>query len=730
MALNGQGKTKVAILGGGAAGVTAAYELTATEELREKYDVTLYTLGWRLGGKCASGRNADFGYRIEEHGLHVWFGFYDNAFGLMRRVYGELESAGAASSSFADAFKPCDEIVLCEEWNGRWHTRPYKTPPRNGLEPGFDEGDEGDEGTVSFWSAASTLLGWVVSMCGNAVAKKPAFAARAGLGEGLPSEVHDAREAMLGVGVDVQAADGSDATIRPLRLVHRFLHVLADEKEKRLQPFHVHQLLLLSGLCKIRDAWAGEIQNHLDDDDLREAYMALDLATAGIRGMISDDLVFGGLDRINDQDLGEWLVKHHADQDTVDHAPWLRGFYDLAFAYEGGDTSKPNIAAGAALRAIISMTFAYKGAMLWKMQGGMGDVVFAPLYEVLRDRVNFEFFSDVRRLKLSADKRRVEEIELLPQVQLSSEPYDPLIDLHGVKCWPSEPKWDLIKDSNVVRDRLQALGCTLEWEGSTRRAPGAAPRLRRGEDFDEVILAMSIGSLGPICQELSDNPGTPAFHAMLENSHTVMTQAFQLWANRPVTELGWCYKDDSITGSYVEPLDTYSSMDQLLACEHWTGVETPQHIAYFCGVMQDLPDGARETPAQAKARAYAHALDYTRDDLAKLWTACGAGGFDWSVLIDGNGGSGEARLRAQYWRANLAGSERYVTTPKGSVDFRLKPHESGYDNLWLAGDWTRTGIDGGCVEAAVISGMKAAHALTDGECAQIQNSPSPLKVGR
>ena len=47
---------EVAILGGGAGSLTAAFELTATPELRERYDVTVYQLGWRLGGKGASGR--------------------------------------------------------------------------------------------------------------------------------------------------------------------------------------------------------------------------------------------------------------------------------------------------------------------------------------------------------------------------------------------------------------------------------------------------------------------------------------------------------------------------------------------------------------------------------------------------------------------------------------------------------------------------------------------------
>ena len=97
--------TKVAILGGGVGGATAAFELTATPELRERFDVTLYQLGWRLGGKGASGRNAAAHDRIEEHGLHVWFGFYDHAFRVMRDAYSELgRPAGSPLASFEDAF--------------------------------------------------------------------------------------------------------------------------------------------------------------------------------------------------------------------------------------------------------------------------------------------------------------------------------------------------------------------------------------------------------------------------------------------------------------------------------------------------------------------------------------------------------------------------------------------------------------------------------------------------
>src|ERR1700742_3061411 len=113
MADEGTGPTRVAVLGGGAASLTAAFELTAPE-LAGKYDVTVYQMGWRLGGKGASGRNAAEHDRIEEHGLHLWLGFYDNAFALMQAAYGELDRKSGPLKTWRDAFKEHDNVVLME----------------------------------------------------------------------------------------------------------------------------------------------------------------------------------------------------------------------------------------------------------------------------------------------------------------------------------------------------------------------------------------------------------------------------------------------------------------------------------------------------------------------------------------------------------------------------------------------------------------------------------------
>ena len=100
----------MAVLGGGMAGLTAAWELSRSEHRATVAEVTVHQRGWRLGGKGASSRGAHG--RIEEHGLHVWLGYYDNAFALVREVYAELDRATADPAcpvrTWRDAFVPSD----------------------------------------------------------------------------------------------------------------------------------------------------------------------------------------------------------------------------------------------------------------------------------------------------------------------------------------------------------------------------------------------------------------------------------------------------------------------------------------------------------------------------------------------------------------------------------------------------------------------------------------------
>jgi uncharacterized protein with NAD-binding domain and iron-sulfur cluster len=60
---------------------------------------------------------------------------------------------------------------------------------------------------------------------------------------------------------------------------------------------------------------------------------------------------------------------------------------------------------------------------------------------------------------------------------------------------------------------------------------------------------------------------------------------------------------------------------------------------------------------------------------------------------------------------NVNPSDRYTIAPPGSLRHRISPLDNTYDNLTIAGDWTDCGFNEGCVEAAVMSGRLAAHAI-------------------
>src|ERR1700741_5112203 len=115
---------KIAVLGGGVGAMFAACQLTKFSDPDDPFDITVYQMGWRLGGKGASGRNRLAGNRIEEHGLHVWGGFFENAIKLMRACYEELNPPGSKNtgvfSKFDEAFVPWDDIALADSLPGGW----------------------------------------------------------------------------------------------------------------------------------------------------------------------------------------------------------------------------------------------------------------------------------------------------------------------------------------------------------------------------------------------------------------------------------------------------------------------------------------------------------------------------------------------------------------------------------------------------------------------------------
>lgn len=670
-------KTKVAVLGGGLGSMAAAYELTCTEELRERFEVTVYQQGWRLGGKGASGRNAAHGQRIEEHGLHAFLGFYENAFALMRDIYADWARLrpNARWTSWRDAFTP-QYLVSLQEWvpeteadpdgAGRWATWNIELPKLPGV--------PGDHERVPFGEKiVSAIVQLVVDWLKELVKREPgAFVDLA------------AKLAWLQPGLWRDLANGD-----PRAALH-----------------------------SIEEALHGWEEDSSIDDDVRRIVLAIQLASAILRGLLDDVIPRGeveGLAFIDQWDFKAWLERHGASRHVSFWGP-VRALYDLGFAYEGGLPGREHAtaAAGVALRILLLLGLGYKDAPLWKMNAGMGDTIFAPLHHVLKARgVRFEFFSRVTELGLSGTGNLVDRVELSQQVALTVPEYDPLVDVKDLPSWPSEPRWEQITDGIAIRDALRAKDLTLESAWCDQSV--ATRTLRLGVDFDRVVLGISIAALPDVAQQLID--GRDSWRAAMASARTVQTQALQLWLDRDAKGLGWKAGPTIMTG-YVEPFDTWGDLSHLVAEEDWPA-GGPKSVAYFCNVLPDaqpIPPYTDPTfPKREHDRVFANSKSYLEQHIGHLWPEATRAGdpdaLEWARLYDPADGAGVDRLKAQYWRANVDPTERYVLSPPGSLQHRLWAGRSGYLNLVLAGDWVTTSINAGCAEAAIEGGLRAAHAM-------------------
>lgn len=540
------------MLGGGLGGLTAAFYLSSTPELRQRFRVTLFTDGHQLGGKAASYRGVQG--RIEEHGLHVMLGFYENTFRLLRQAW---TPRGPFVDLF-DAFSPHWRITFPEHalhgdvrlWE-RW-TVDY--PERPGL-PGDGEAVELD--------LVADIGRWIDGVLEGLPLRRPGLDRLEDLGDWLAEEIDKPR-----------------------------LHAAGDAIRR-------HARLAQLGICVLR-------------------------------GYRRDVLPHGpeAFERIDHLDFRDWLQQHGADEELANWAP-VRAFYSLGFARE--------IAAGVALRVVLRHNLAYKKAPVWRMNAGMGEVVIAPIYEALRRQgVGVRFFHRVERLGLGR-KGQLASIRMAA----ANVPWEPLEVHDGLPCWKAEGPRPL----------------------RSRRV------LRRGREFDDVVLALPAPALPSLCKALRRVEG---WGPMLDGVPTAATRAAQLWLRRPS-------EGPDIVSGYAEPWDSWADMSHLLSVEHVDAAS----LHYGVGL---LDEGEPELDAW---------LDWHGPF---LWPREGAR-WDRSDEV------------MRYVRANREGSARYVQSPPGSIRLRLAPDASGVPNLVLAGDWTRTTLSAGSAEAAVQSGMLAARAL-------------------
>jgi len=703
---NGRGPVQVAVIGGGCAAMAAAFELTRPEH-GGRYRVTVYQLGWRLGGKGASGRGP--AGRIEEHGLHFWLGWYENAFRLMRQCYAELgrDPQTCPIADWRDAFTPAPLIGVPERTaSGDWAVWKAVLPPTEGL-PG-DGFEDGKRWSVAEYMQRSTqLLAALFATIAQQQGGASVGGAEGRLGDmGSAAGVLDRINQLLTYGGLASLA----GLIQGVRLLELALRSLASSPDNNL---------LLRLLDAIESNARGLLERALEHDiALRRIWHVIDLTLASLRGEVRFGLMHDprGFDAIDDYDCREWLLLNGASRASVDSG-FLRALYDLGFSYEDGNPRRPRISAGQGLRGMVRTFFTYRGSIFWRMEAGMGDVVFAPFYEVLLRRgVRFEFFHRLEHVKLAGvaggASPHVEALEFDVQAEMADgASYRPLVDVGGLPCWPSAPDWTQLADG----ERLRCEGRDFESHWDRRRV--STKTLRVTDDFDFVVLAVGIGVIPYVCGDVVALD--PRWRAMVDYVKTVATQSFQLWLDADMPELGWPDDRQIVVCGFTEPFDTWSDMRHLIRRECWP--RAPRGLAYFCNALPEADEAI--DPVHPNYAAWQHervrrnAVRFLTSDIAHLWPrAVDEGGFRWTLLADPRSGAapagGEERFRSQFWRANVNPTDRYTLSLPGSGGYRISPLDRTYDNLTIAGDWTSCGFNAGCVEAAVMSGMLAAHALS------------------
>ncbi|HYH94664.1 NAD(P)-binding protein [Hyalangium sp.] len=680
-------KKRVAVLGGGAAAMTTAYHLSRTPELRDEYEVTVFQLGWRLGGKGASGRGPHG--RIEEHGLHIFWGFYENAFALMREAYREMaRPATMPLATFEEAFRPRALLAMEDFVQGRWQR--WVVPfPTNARLPG----ESTDEPTS--WQIVETVLRVAQELLGKLKSRIPLVTER---GAALIAE-------------EVSTAEGE----RLLADAHAYA-LAAAQAQAQVAEAVADKIL---GVIREFLRWLWGRISHLIESNflLYQLSVGLDFLIANLVGILTDKVLTQGFSSLDGQDYREWLGRHGANPRTL-RSVLTRVIYDAAMSMIEGDPDRQAIGAGSALRALVRIGLTYQGAVAYEFAASMGDVVFVPLYEACRKNgVRFEFFHRVEEVvaeRTGDGPPRITRLRIGRQVDMKnpSAEYEPFLTVKNLTCWPGRPLYDqIVQGEQLLRDNIDLESFYTPWKNVSERV------LEVDKDFDQVVFGIPVASVPFLCPTLLEL--SPAWRRMVKEVATIETQAFQLWLSKDQRALGWTVGSPLLTG-YVEPLDTWADMTSLLPREGWAQPNAPLTAAYFCGPLSGPavppPPTEHDYPARQKELARQNAVSFLKNDIGVLWPkstqARNSEVFDWTLLVPSNEGVGEARFATQYWRANVDPSERYTLALPGTREARIRPDDTGFENLAICGDWVDNGFYIGAAEGAVISGMLAFRAIT------------------
>ncbi len=674
-------KQRIIIVGGGPAGLATAFELSATAALRARYDVRVLTLGWRLGGKCASSRNSKMRWRNEEHGLHILGGFYHNTFAILNALYRAWPGASSHAIAFADAFAPHHAFTVMESRPRGWRPVTVDFPStrgRAGVNPK----------SLSLTEALRRLWLWTADLVDEG-----AIVGRAGAtwNNAVAQDVRDLTAALAGLSTTAEAlADPAlNATVRgqtvatisdmQARVDAALALATADDPRNSATPTPSASVLSrFSWPSSPSSTQPGTARAPSADIGGADWIALAGLALTVTRGLIADNVAANGFDSLNHLDAMAWLASHGASE-RVQKSGFVQSGYHYAFAFRDGDPARPDFAAGVALRGLLRMFFTYEGSVFIHMKGGMGEIFATPFYEVLKARgVRFAFFHKLTSVEPAAGGAAIARIVGRKQAHVSSgdDAYAPLVEHLGRRCWPGAPL-----DAQLAAPHAPATEAEWDYGG-----PGVADfSLEAGRDFDIAVLAVPPPVLTVAAAPLAAQK--PRWARMLSSAATTPTIGAQIWYDCPPARMEPPY--GGIATAYATPLSTWSDMSFLTKLEDaLPGHQAPAALTYLCG------------PAPLAA---GDAATQTRDWLKKHGGA----------LLPGLGAPDATPHELERMtRFNTSPTDLYVLSPAGAVADRMATHETGYVNLRIAGDWIKSGADVGAVEAAVMAGRQAARSIS------------------
>lgn len=721
-------KKKIAIFGGGISGLTTAWELSSINNWQDKYEIHLYQSGWRCGGKATTGLGEEG--RVEERGIHMFQGWYENAFRMVKEVYqyiadNDLNPDGAFQT-WKDAFIPNPVTSMVEQdKKGNWIDWPFVFP-NNDKEPG----ESGAVNTSIFIKefialGLETLIGSPYQE--NRDGKVGFFndlLAKLFFDQPIAEEKYNRyswfKKKLINLTNVFQnnKKQGKYSYLKKFKTLEEKIDDL--EKIENREEFIDDLVKVIDTIVKALNTWF--FKWLFRGNHLRRMSEIVQLGLISIKGVFTEvyNVKTGKYewDNINDYDFSDWLVENGASQQIVNSAI-VRFLYKGTFANKYNN-EKGTVAADVALRMML-MIPSYKGSFVWNLRGGTGGSFTAPLFVALQHRgINFHFFHHLEKVHYS-ENNEIEEIEVGKQVDLKEgvSEYQPLVKQKGLFQWTLHPDLSQINKEQASIIQKNNIDLESHWSGWENVA---TINLKKEEDFDVVVLATSIKPLKYICADIIKKK--PKWEAMVEQVKTTATLNVQFWLNKDIEELGmdlgeWGMKEDSYANTviYEDPLYSWTSMTYIAPFEEWKPKNEAKQISYWCGTWPtNYPEPPRtntQYPHEQIALLKKTTENWMNEYMGWFWPkARKEGKFDYSILCDKNENAEPIeKYSNQCFVTNIDPSMHYVLAQPGSNKYRLKTDETEYDNLYFTGDWINFGLNVGYMEGTVISGIQSANKI-------------------